>query len=131
MRFTRLMVVVVSVTVCGGIFGAAVGGLVGSAVPSSLKVMFGVGKTRVQTDAPASPVPTATPDAAGSTVTDTQGHAGVGIERQSGMAATGAALGGAWGLILGMMVALLLAALDQIILVVRAAMPRKPVTVTA
>jgi len=130
MRFTRLLAVVVSVTLCGGIFGAAVGGLVGFAVPSSLKVMFGVGKTTVPTDAPQAQS-SQTTGATGTGTTGTQGHAGIGIERQSGMAATGAALGGAWGLILGMMAALLLAALDQVILVARAALQRKAVTVIA
>ncbi|MEX1089711.1 MAG: hypothetical protein WEC36_10890 [Phycisphaeraceae bacterium] len=119
MRFFRLLLVVTAITVCGGVFGAAVGGLVGYAVPSSLKVMFGVEKDKLEPDAVALGQREAAP---GSVASSQQSHTqfGVGLDTSTHMAPAGAALGGAWGLVSGAVAGLFLGALDQIIILIRA-----------
>ncbi len=113
MRFFRLLTVIVIVTILGGGFGAAVGGLVGFAVPSSINAMFGVQSAQTVQD------PAATRAGQGKTVS-------LAIQKERGMAAEGAALGCAWGLIFGVAIGVLLGALDQIILIIRAWLASRP-----
>lgn len=114
MRFFRLLVVVLLITLAGGLFGATVGGLMGYAVPSGMKAMFGVDKYEVQND------PDITQRDGG-----TQVSLGMKLDGGGGLLAQGAALGGAWGLVLGSMVALGVGLLDQLFLLLHASAQRR------
>ena len=118
MNFSRLFVVVIVVTLCGGAFGAAVGGLVGFAGPNSLSVFFGIQKPQVVEDT--SQNNRARLDA------PPEGHTArfsVSPQRETNLASYGAALGGASGLVLGSMLGILLAVADQLILLFRERRP--------
>jgi ABC-type antimicrobial peptide transport system permease subunit len=105
MRFGRFFAVVVLFILCGGAFGSAVGGLVGYAVPSSLKVFFG----EVKKEKPPAPGELVIRDS----------ETTIGVAPQKGLPWQGAALGGAAGLVLGLLAGIFLAAVDQVITAIR------------
>ena len=110
----RLLLVVTLTTLCGGSFGAAVGGLLGYAAPSGLDAMF-----NINTHHNAIADEQRMADSIEAQRTD----ASIALtprQPQEGVAAYGAALGGAWGLVLGAIVGLGLGVLDQIIVAVLA-----------
>ena len=105
MLISRLMFVMGLCIAFGGGFGALVGGLVGYAVPSSLRVFVGVTKT--DTDA-------------SSSTQEKGASAKVGLDPEAhGLWQQGAALGGAFGLIGGALAGMIVAALDQLLTVLR------------
>ena len=105
MVISRLIFVMVLCIAFGGGFGALVGGLVGYAVPSSLKVFVCVTKT--DTDA-------------SSSTQEKGASAKVGLDPEAhGLWQQGAALGGAFGLIGGALAGMIVAAMDQLLTVLR------------
>ena len=115
MRFPRFILVLLLAVAGGGLFGASVGGLLGYAAPSSLKVFLGVEPWHLNQDYAARQKGAApSPAAEGAGV-----RATVGLEEPQRLAAQGAAVGGAAGLILGVALGLALGALDQLLLFLR------------
>lgn len=104
MRFFRLLVVVILVTLCGGAFGAAVGALVGFATPNALEVFFDVELESTSDDSDAQRA-----DNEGTTVA-------IAASGEKSFTVYGASLGASFGLICGAMVALVIGVLDQLIL---------------
>ena len=103
MNFLRFISVALIVTLCGGIFGAAVGGLIGYAVPTSLHAFFGVSKAEAAAD--------------DKDRSSTKIEAGLGEGKN--LWTQGAALGAAWGLVLGSFFGLIIAVADQVMITVR------------
>ena len=107
MRFFRLLVVVVLITLCGGAFGGAVGGLVGFATPNALEVFFNVELEANTDDLDAQRLASAHQD--GTTVS-------IAASGEKNFAVYGASLGASFGLVIGAVVALIIGVLDQLIL---------------
>lgn len=106
MRFFRLLVVVILVTLCGGVFGAAVGGLTGYATPNALEVFFNVELEQTTDDLDAQRMDN---ESTGTTVA-------VAASGDKSLAVYGASLGASFGLISGAVIGLGLGVLDQLIL---------------
>ena len=112
MSFVRFCFVL-AVTICAaGIFGAVVGGLLGYAVPSSMKVIFGVsahdsGKDKTEQTL-----------AEGGGV-QKEAQASVLVNPEKSIAAQGAAIGAAVGLMLGAIAGVVLGVADQFVLLLR------------
>ena len=111
MRFVRLFLVVLLVTLCGGVFGAAVGGLMGFATPNALEVVFDVELEQASADQDVARIENSSGDATSVSVAATG---------ERSLALYGASLGGSFGLIAGAVFGLGLGALDQIILALTA-----------
>ncbi len=109
MQFTRLILVVALSTAFSGLFGATVGGLLGYAVPSSLKVFFGVGSDELSKD---KSFAREGEPAKGTAAT-------ISVQPDRSIPMQGAAVGGAFGLILGVGIGVLLGIIDQIVLSLR------------
>lgn len=114
MNLARLFAVIIVVTLAGGVFGAAVGALIGYAAPSS--VQTGVG---IEGD----------PDVAnGATGTRGEGHVELDVQvdttHDRRWIAPATALGAGFGLICGAVLGTCLAGLDQILLLTREAARR-------
>ncbi len=113
MNFLRLFLVVTLVTLVGGVFGATVGGLLGFAAPNSLEGFFGM---EVAHGDPPPPVtnrtPPTPPDEAATGYTQ-RARLGVGDPQRANFAASGAALGGASGLVIAAMFGIGIGLLDQ------------------
>lgn len=125
MRFGRLLVVTIVITICGGVFGGMVGGLIGFATPSSIEAIFGVNTDQAAKDAKllsqSKTERNEQPSNANET-NETKVKVGVNMNPQQGdenMTAYGAALGGASGLIIGAIFGMMIATVDQILLVIR------------
>lgn len=112
MQFSRLFLVLVFTTAVAGLFGASVGGLLGYAVPSSLRVFFGVGTEELSKEK-------AEREAAKGT------GATIALQPDRSFAAQGAALGGAFGLVLGAIIGVILGIADQILSAMRGARQEK------
>ena len=108
MQYSRLFLVLVLTTAVAGLFGASVGGLLGYAVPSSLRVFFGVGAEELSRDR------TEREAAKGTGAT-------IALQPDRSFAAQGAALGGAFGLVLGAVIGVVLGVADQILTAIREA----------
>lgn len=122
MRFGRLLVVTIAITACGGIFGGMVGGLIGFATPSSIEAIFGVNKKQAAKDAMSLSKIQTDRDEQPNNANETKVKVGVNVNPQPGdenMTAYGAALGGASGLIIGAIFGMMIATVDQILLVIR------------
>ena len=104
MNFLRLLIVVIVVTACGGSFGAIVGGLIGYAIPETLGAFFNIEKEEIESHT----LHQREHYSASATV------GGVGSTDGSNWN-VGAAIGGAWGLILGSMAGLGIGVVDQIL----------------
>lgn len=105
MIISRLIFVLILCIAFGGAFGAAVGGLLGYAVPSSIRVFVGVNKVDDSTKDQAS---------------EKSASAKVGVDPETrGFFTQGAALGGAFGLIGGALAGLIVGAIDQLLTVLR------------
>lgn len=117
MRFGRLLVVTILITICGGLFGGAVGGLIGFATPSSIEAIFGVNTEQAVIDAKS-----LNQNVPAKNQNETKVKVGVNMNPQpatENMTVYGAALGGASGLILGAVFGMIIATVDQILLVIR------------
>lgn len=125
MRFGRLLIVTIIITICGGVFGGTVGGLIGFATPNSIEAIFGIKTDQAEKDAlmmlQKSTDRNEQTNNAG-TQNETKIKVGVNMNpqpRTTDMSAYGAALGGASGLILGAVFGMIIATVDQILLVIR------------
>lgn len=107
MRFFRLFIVVILVTLCGGAFGGAVGALVGFATPNALEVFFNVELESTSDDVDAQ---------------RDSGHDGttvaIAASGEKSFTLYGASLGASFGLVCGAMVALVVGVLDQLLLAI-------------
>ena len=111
MAFYRLLIVTALVCILGGLFGASVGALLGYAVPSSLSVFFGTEATGKTDKSPRAETP-----AAGEPINR---RVELGVDSQKNMAAQGAAVGGALGLVAGAFLGFLLGIVDQTLHLIR------------
>ncbi len=127
MRFLRFFLVILAVTLLTGTFGGVVGGLVGFAVPSSLRVMFGMdegGPNHMQSSTHSSMMPP-TADAPAHRTATSRTDVGVAVTSDSSMASAGAAMGAASGLVLGVLLGIVIGIADQIILALSQLVNRK------
>jgi hypothetical protein len=113
MNFTRFFLVL-GLTICAAaVFGAAVGGLLGYAVPNSMNVIFGVSAQDLAKDRKLERAPD---DGVG---VKKEASASINVSPNKSIAAQGAAVGGAFGLILGAVAGVVLGVADQIVLLLR------------